>query len=324
MKKNTLLSLFIFALLPCFAQQADTSKKRLLTTTKNAVNFIAMGDFGRNGEDKQKEVAVQMGKTAKELNAGFFIITGDNFYPSGVASTQDYSWLASFEQVYTAHSLQNPWYVVLGNHDYKGNVQAEIDYTKISRRWYMPSRYYSRTVPINEDTTQKILFIFLDTSPFITKYYSSEDHKSNIQTQDTAAQKSWLDHLLQNRTPDIKWTFIVGHHPLFTGGKRMYEDDTRDMYNSFKPVFDKYKVDAYICGHEHSLQYIQPAGRTSYFITGAGSETTKASLYPEGGKFARQINGFMCFSVTPKDMLIQIVSVEGDILYTDKITRQSP
>src|ERR1700733_3511395 len=103
------------------------SGKQQIVTTKKAINFIAMGDFGRNGEYMQKEVATQMGITAKDFGADFFVITGDNFYPSGVASTQDYSWTASFETIYTAHSLQNPWYVVLGNHDYKGNVQAEID-----------------------------------------------------------------------------------------------------------------------------------------------------------------------------------------------------
>ncbi len=324
MKKIILSTAALVLFTTAFAQQTAPAKTDELTLTKKAINFIAMGDFGRNGEDNQKEVAVQMGKTAKQLDADFFVITGDNFYPSGVASTQDYSWTASFEQVYTAHSLQNPWYVALGNHDYKGNVQAEVDYTKISRRWYMPARYYTRTVSIDDDTTQKILLIFIDSSPFITQYYSSADHKENVKSQDTAAQKKWLENVLANRAADIKWTFVVGHHPLYTGGKRKNAEDTYQMNSSFKPIFDKYKVDAYICGHEHSLQYIKPAGTTHYFISGAGSETTKADLYPEIGKFAKSINGFMCFSVTAKEMLVQIVSVDGKVLYKESIKKQVP
>ena len=306
----------------CVGQKTTPQVKgNELTVTKKAINFIAMGDFGRNGEYMQKEVAGQMGKTAKEFGADFFVITGDNFYPSGVASTQDYSWLASFEQIYTAHSLQNPWYVVLGNHDYKGNVQAEIDYSKLSRRWYMPARYYSKIVNVDDDTTQKVLLLFIDTSPFIAQYYTSGEHKENIITQDTTAQKKWLEETLANRTDDIKWTFVVGHHPLYTGGKRIKSADTYQMNNSFKPVFDKYKVDAYICGHEHNLQYMKPEGATHYFITGAGSETTQAMLYPGFGKFAQSINGFMCFSVTAKEMLVQMISADGKVLYKEIITK---
>ena len=63
-----------------------------ITKTPNALNFIVFGDWGRNGENYQKEVAAGMGKAAHDLDASFVIATGDNFYPYGVASTQDYAW----------------------------------------------------------------------------------------------------------------------------------------------------------------------------------------------------------------------------------------
>lgn len=320
MKKSILTSVTILLFFSVFAQKG-TDVNQQLVVTKKAINFIAMGDFGRNGEYSQKEVAIQMGKTAKEFHSDFFVITGDNFYPSGVASTQDYSWTASFEQIYTAHSLQNDWYVVLGNHDYKGNVQAEIDYSKISRRWHMPARYYSKKICINDDTTQQALFVFLDTSPLISQYYSSKDHKENVSSQDTAAQRKWLEATLNDPSPNIKWKIVVGHHPLFTGGKRITAPDTKEMKDRFQNIFEKYGVDAYICGHEHNLQYIKPAGKTHYFITGSGSELTPTILHPDGGKFAISDNGFMAFSLTTNKMLVQIINKEGKILYTDSINK---
>ena len=53
--------------------------------------------------------------------------------------------MLNFESVYTDPSLECDWYVALGNHDYKGEVQAEIAYSKISRRWNMPARYFAVT-----------------------------------------------------------------------------------------------------------------------------------------------------------------------------------
>ena len=323
MKKRILIIASLSFAIFCNAQKKIDAKNNELIVSKKALNFIAMGDFGRNGEYGQKEVATQMGKTAKEFGAEFFLITGDNFYPSGVASTQDYTWLASYEQIYTAHSLQNPWYVVLGNHDYKGNIQAEIDYGKISRRWNLPAKYYSKIANINDDSTQQVLFIFLNTTPFVTQYYNNDAFKENLASQDTIAQKLWVENTLKNASKNVKWKIVVGHHPLYTGGKRMESIDTKNMNDAFKPIFEKYNVDAYICGHEHNLQYIKPTdGVTHYFVTGSGSEASKPIiLHPNGGKFALNENGFMAFSITATEIVVQIINKDGNNLYKTSVKK---
>ena len=36
--------------------------------------------------------------------------------------------------------------MTLGNHDYVQSVESAIAYTKHSRRWYLPSRFYTETI----------------------------------------------------------------------------------------------------------------------------------------------------------------------------------
>jgi len=87
-----------------------------LTTIPGALNFIAMGDWGRVGADHQKEVAAQMGKTSAEIKSQFTIATGDNFSSKRSDQSNRYPlWKYSYEDIYTAFSLQWDWYPVLGN-----------------------------------------------------------------------------------------------------------------------------------------------------------------------------------------------------------------
>lgn len=287
----------------------------------DALQFIVVGDWGRQGEYYQTAVAKQMTNATISLDADFIVSTGDNFYPDGVGSVTDPLWKTSFEDVYKQFPLQRKWYSVLGNHDYRSNPQAQVEYSSISKRWQMPARYFSKKMMINDDTAAQVLFVFIDTSPFVTKYYADEVYGPRVITQDTAAQIKWLDSVLSSPSSNIRWKIIVGHHPLYTGGKRLDAKDTKDVNQVFKPLFEKYKVDMYLCGHEHHLEYIKPDGATHYFISGAGSEVRPVKGYPKYGKFAASKAGFMSFSVTSDKVLVQVIDKDGLITYTNAISR---
>ncbi len=107
-----------------------------------SLNFLAVGDWGREGDFHQRDVASRMGESAAALGARFVISVGDNFYEDGVAGIDDPAWEKSFERVYDAPSLQVPWWIALGNHDYHGNAQAQLDYSAKSRRWRLPARWF--------------------------------------------------------------------------------------------------------------------------------------------------------------------------------------
>ncbi|MDT3402150.1 purple acid phosphatase family protein [Mucilaginibacter terrae] len=274
------------------------------------LNFMAIGDWGRNGEYNQVEVARQMGNWGKTNPNNFIISVGDNIYPKGVISEHDPAWHYSFENVYTAHSLQVDWFPVLGNHDYAADPDAQIRYSKVSRRWNMPSRYYSKEVSLGSDKG-KALFVMIDTQPIIY----------DIKDQHPEKQLAWINKTLSEAGTDVKWKIVVGHHPYHTAGPRIQNYDTVTIRKALTKVFDDHKVDIYLAGHDHSLQHLKPTGVTHQFISGAGSELTPVTPDAPYSKFLASENGFMYFSVSDEKIVVKAINYKGDILYNTTLAK---
>lgn len=51
-----------------------------------------------------------MGRIGETLDLDFIISTGDNFYDKGLTGEHDPAFEESFTDIYTASSLQKPWY----------------------------------------------------------------------------------------------------------------------------------------------------------------------------------------------------------------------
>ena len=60
------------------------------------------------------------------------ILLGDNFYPNGIKSINDINW-----EKFNNLNIPIATYSVLGNHDYLGNINAQIEY-KLNN-WNMDS-----------------------------------------------------------------------------------------------------------------------------------------------------------------------------------------
>ncbi|TSJ41027.1 acid phosphatase [Mucilaginibacter corticis] len=301
----------------------DSKDLTLLPKVKDdfALHFIALGDWGRNGEYDQLEVAKQMGQWATDHPNNFVISCGDNFYPSGVISEEDPLFNYSFENIYTAHSLQCDWHIVVGNHDHHTDVDAQIRYSKISRRWKMPARYYSKEVNLNKDvdkeikspekvkSNDKVLFVMMDTDPF-----QHEDQADYV-----AKQMAWLNETLAAASADVKWKIVVGHHPFYTVGPRIVNIETLTMRKALTKTFEDHKVDVYLSGHEHSLQHLKGEGHTHQIISGAGSELTKVTEGAAFSRFAASAHGFMYFSIDSARLNIKAVDLTGKVLYETEL-----
>ena len=280
----------------------------LVAFDSSAFNFLVVGDWGRNGFFNQADVAEGMGQVGARVNSRFTISTGDNFYLAGVTSPEDVKWDRSFEAIYTAPSLQSRWYATLGNHDWMGNVPAQIAYTEGSERWYLPAQYYAETMEMGDGT--EVLFVFLDTTPLAT----AEEQKrrfSDSGTWDPEAQLAWLDRTLAES--DAPWKIVVGHHPIYVGSVR-YSDNLR-LVESLVPLLEKHGVQMYLAGHDHNLQHHRPEGSVvDYFVSGAGSLTREVVETPNT-LFALRIPGFMAISMSRTAAEVRAYNERGQIVY---------
>jgi len=278
------------------------------------LNFLVVGDWGRDGEKDQMDVAKQMGLAASDIGARFIIAVGDNFYEDGVASVDDPQWQTSFEKVYTAPALQARWQAVLGNHDYHGNCDAQIAYGKVSARWNMPARYYTRTEQIDDAHT--VDFFYIDTTPMAELDGEELIFEKHLNRGEVPKQVEWLRVALAAST--TPWKIVVGHHPVYSGGEH---GDTPYIIEHILPLLQQYKVQAYINGHDHDLQHLQ-AGTVNLFCSGGGSKIRPTTNTPHT-KFAKSSSGFVAVALQPGQMDVRMISDQGQLLYTTTVPRVS-
>ena len=112
------------------------------------LSLLCLGDWG-GASDAAPTTRAQladargMAAAAGALGAEAVLLLGDNFYTHGVETNTSSRFRDTFEAVYPPSLFrQLPFYVVAGNHDHRGNVQAQIDYHG-SPRWHFPALYYT-------------------------------------------------------------------------------------------------------------------------------------------------------------------------------------
>jgi len=295
----------------------DPLRAAEVTDAKTAgLNFLVFGDWGRHGEKDQVEVAMQMEIAANAMKPQFIISVGDNFYEKGVASVEDPQWQKTFESVYVAPSLQVPWYVALGNHDYLGNCDAQLAYSHLSKRWNMPARYFTLSRQI--DATTAVDMFFLDTTPMVRSYWHEPIYHEHVRTQDVPQQLAWFKAALATST--APWKIVIGHHPIYSGGGPFGHGDTRELIENVLPLLKQYQVQAYFNGHDHNLQHLQ-VGTVNLFDSGAGSRA-RPVFKTRYTRFAEACSGFTTVSLQTDTMKVRMIDYRGSVLYTTDIPRQ--
>lgn len=161
---------------------------------KGDVTLYMTNDMGRNGYYDQKPIAELMGEMAGVVDPECVFAVGDIHHFNGVASLQDPLWMTNYELVYSHPDLMLDWFPVCGNHEYRGNTQAFMDYGKVSRRWMMPARYYTK---VFKHANTSVRIVMLDTTPLIDSY-----RKNSSVYPDACKQNAGMDINCEVDDPD--------------------------------------------------------------------------------------------------------------------------
>lgn len=273
------------------------------------VKLMIGNDLGRNGYYEQKPIAELMGKVAEAVGPDAFLALGDIHHYLGIESVNDPLWTTNYELMYSHPELQVEWCPVLGNHEYRGNTQAVMDYSGSSRRWKMPSRYYTRIFD-NEGTRVKVVFI--DTAPIIDKYHANTAEYPDASRQDVDAQLRWLDREL-SRDDNADWTIVAGHHPVYAQTPKQ-TSEREDMQKKVDPILRKHKVDMYVCGHIHNFQHIRKNG-IDYVVNTSGSLSRPDVKPTDGTVFCSGVPGFSVLTATPKALTLSMIDNHGNVIH---------
>lgn len=308
MKKIIALCWVALISLASFAQNPQAWK-----VLEKPLNFFMANDLGRNGYYDQKPIAELMGTMAENVDIECVVAAGDVHHFEGVRSVNDPLWMTNYELIYSHPELMLPWYPILGNHEYRSNSQAVIDYTNVSARWRMPDRYYTKVLE-NDDITVRLVMI--DTAPLIDKYRKDTEDYPDAALQDMNKQLAWIDSVLTSAKED--WVLVVGHHPIYAETSKS-DSERSDLQKRLDTILRKHNnVSMYLCGHIHNFQHIRMKGSNiDYVVNSSGSLSRKVNP-TEGTVFCSDQTGFSLITADKKELTLHMINKKGEVLHSVK------
>ena len=252
---------------------------------------------------------------AEEIGPDAVLALGDTHHYGGVQSTEDPLWMTNYELIYDHPELMVNWYPVCGNHEYRGNTQAVVDYSNVSRRWKMPARYYSKV--FEEDGTT-VRVVFLDTTPLIDKYHKKSDTYPDARKQDAAKQLQWLDSTLSKANED--WIVVVGHHPVYAFTDKS-ESERTDMQKKVDSIMRRHNVDMYICGHIHNYQHIRRQDSKIDYVVNTSGSLTRPVEPIEGTVFCDDALGFSVLTADKNNLRLNMLDKRGEPIHVVSRTK---
>jgi len=130
--------------------------------------------------------------------------------------------------------------------------------------------------------------------------------------EDIDTQAQWLEEVLSNN--DSQWTIVTHHHPVYSASEGR---DNVELRDAWQPIYDKYKVDLVIQGHDHSYGR---TGQRTYQNVPVGRQARSKSggtvyVVSVSGPKMYERNVFDFLRRAEDTQLYQVITIDNDQLH---------
>lgn len=240
-------------------------------------------------------------------NANFLLHAGDLINRANA----DGEWQEWFESGDWIHA-QIPAIATPGNHEYTRLVK---DGPRVLSSLWRPHF----TLPENGPKG------FEETAYYID--YQGARIISLNSNEDRTAQAPWLEKVLKNN-PN-RWTFVTFHHPVYSASDGR---DNESLREAWKPLFDKYKVDLVLQGHDHTyargnnigegVTVKDPKNGTMYVVSVSGPKQYKLREDRWMTRGAENSQLYQVISVSRDTLHYRAMTVVGELYDAFDLVKQ--
>ncbi|PZX56068.1 calcineurin-like phosphoesterase family protein [Algoriphagus ratkowskyi] len=254
-------------------------------------SFVYFGDAQNNLKSQWSRIIRQAYSNLPK--AAFMLHAGDL-----INSTQDDSEWGEWNYAGSFINAMIPSIATPGNHEYDREEGGTL---VLDYHWKKQF-----TFPENGPKEFEETVYYTDYSDMRLISLNSQEIVSDENSM--AIQKDWLEKVLSENTQ--KWTIITFHHPIYSSGTGR---DNQEFREAFKPIFEKYKVDLVLQGHDHSY------GRGRNLPSGVANQDEAA----QGPVYVVSVSGPKMYNLTfdkwmdraaSNTQLYQLISIEGNSL----------
>lgn len=137
---------------------------------------------------------------------------------------------------------------------------------------------------------------------------------SNVLHQEQAA---WLEKVLASNPK--AWTIITFHHPIYSTAVRR---DNKELRELWQPIFDRYRVDLVLNGHDHVYGRTRLVKGTVYVVSSSGTKFYERSPKEVFDRIAEDTQLFQVIRIDGNRLVYEARTVSGALYDSFELTKR--